>query len=1372
MDAESTNCLRHPIILFPFFCLLFQIPWTSSTQETLLLNTSHAQPFFPTTQRGSSIQTTQETQTILNEEENSAAHIATEVTDIGDSHKPRLQALWASSDNRQTAINELVESAGLEESGLEHTSQPSANLRESRSSAYQRSGHFSQLSTSAATQREGCRETPPFMLLSHFDGSGIRYQDVYIPLQSSCNASMPITENIEQMIEWGFTYNETFSPFFLWYVTISEGYGFVVDFDNVKIEGSDYLEIFNESTLLRNFTQGLFSSQLTTDTPLFLSGKEMSIILHIFEERSSSHVRLRYTARLNEPFPETVYVFDDNLVESHIIVYCSGIREIPNAIMCDGVQHCENDEDEKNCSYRQEGCGDWFPYKDHCLKAKFETLGGFIPSHTSITMPHEAEEYCRSEYGATLASLPDPVGIDIAAKMLRVAGFRSAVVGIQKIKPVKWDTRQLLRHLWQWGDRGSPIAYEQQQLQREGTTLDCGALEILPWPRITPIRCIEPNPAPNGIVCMKPNPTRSRAVPVKLTGATFPNVTAILDRFPTKECPDGSVVQVFHSCQWGQEDRITSTGRSPGALPLFKCRLGHPVHYSLVCDGISDCADRSDELHCKQPQFYPLLESSFICRTFQIIPVSKRCDGNTDCFDESDEEYCTTCTDGTVFCLIYGCLNFYLTHFFDTCPSPPRSLDEVLIYFNPAFVKLDGLGMSTLRFGTDDCGEGYFRCKSGLCVPTFLINNGEKDCYEGEDEDIPVHNMLCPGYYRCQDVGICVHPRFVCDNIYHCPNKDDEMFCDTSCPSDQGCTCEGQAYTCSQLIDPLQHLHVRYLDFSHGSGTHLDNIHFMEYLSHLNLSCCQLSNVTLADMPHLLTLDLSYNHFTHMGFLNLTGLTGLLHLNLSNNPFVKTLNNAFTTLVELGGFIDLRDLVMVDVSLEVIEGEPFTPLSKLEYLDIRGNSLVSYGKESLSGLTSLSELYTDEFKLCCSYFHFSTPRCYAPEDELSSCSDLLAKDFFRVFLWILSVLAIVGNAGVLIYRLVIDSSTSSPVFRVMVKNLCASDLLMGVYMMMIGVADARLKGQYVAEESEWTSSVACTVAGFLSFVSSEVSAFIICLITLDRVLVISFPLHTRLHLTRRLTISSCCLIWFLGVVLAAVPILTRMEFYGQNGVCVPLPITRRQFSGQSYAFGVFIVLNFVIFVFIGLGQLLIYRAVRRAGAAAGSNRSQQDMTIARRLFLVIFTDFCCWFPIGVFGLLASSGTPISGSVNAWAAIFVLPLNSALNPFLYTLNSLMEQWKKRRAEQRIRRMLAKLRAEILKWQPSSVQEVVKICAQSKVVSRDALIHLIGPPPQAKSSDESPPGYEDRNGEPSEHTENDGFTESGHCYTTESDTAGTK
>nr|KAG5692973.1 hypothetical protein BaRGS_032405 [Batillaria attramentaria] len=51
------------------------------------------------------------------------------------------------------------------------------------------------------------------------------------------------------------------------------------------------------------------------------------------------------------------------------------------------------------------------------------------------------------------------------------------------------------------------------------------------------------------------------------------------------------------------------------------------------------------------------------------------------------------------------------------------------------------------------------------------------------------------------------------------------------------------------------------------------------------------------------------------------------------------------------------------------------------------------------------------------------------------------------------------------------------------------------------------------------------------------------------------------------------------------------------------------------------------------------------------------------------------------------GTPISSEVNVFMAIFVLPLNSALNPFLYTLNIVLEK-RRKAAEARLMEQLAK------------------------------------------------------------------------------------
>ena len=563
---------------------------------------------------------------------------------------------------------------------------------------------------------------------------------------------------------------------------------------------------------------------------------------------------------------------------------------------------------------------------------------------------------------------------------------------------------------------------------------------------------------------------------------------------------------------------------------------------------------------------------------------------------------------------------------------------------------------------------------------------------------------------RCRGSGACLNPAYLCDRVAQCPLKDDELYCGVRCPA--GCRCQGHAAACTATPAPARHPHLRYLDLSGAANVSLDGLHLMELLFFLNASACGLASAALAHMPRLHTLDLSSNRLAGIGALGLQDLPQLRHLDLSRNPLSHALDSSFTSVLKLSGATNLHTLLMNNVGVETVDNGVFEPLGNLQRLELNKNPLRTYGKDVLSGLASLQQLWSDDYKLCCSYFHedavsLTPSNCHAPSDELSSCDDLLAQDLFRAALWVFACLAVLGNLGVLAYRQFLGTEKASTPSALLVKNLCVSDLLMGVYLLMIGAADERFKGEYVSQEAGWRASVTCTVAGFLSFLSSEVSAFTVCLITLDRVLAICLPFRKHLHLQARSARTLCLAVWVAGAALASVPLLAGTESYGQNGICVPLPITRTGGPELDYTFCVFILLNFVLFVFVGVGQATIWAAVRRTSAAAGSRNQERDMALARRLFLVVLTDFLCWFPIGLLGVLAAAGVPVPGVVHVWSAVFVLPLNSAINPFLYTLNSVREKRRAARGGRRREVTLARLAQEVGRWPADSVRHLARL-----------------------------------------------------------------
>nr|KAG5693912.1 hypothetical protein BaRGS_014353 [Batillaria attramentaria] len=159
---------------------------------------------------------------------------------------------------------------------------------------------------------------------------------------------------------------------------------------------------------------------------------------------------------------------------------------------------------------------------------------------------------------------------------------------------------------------------------------------------------------------------------------------------------------------------------------------------------------------------------------------------------------------------------------------------------------------------------------------------------------------------------------------------------------------------------------------------------------------------------------------------------------------------------------------------------------------------------------------------------------------------------------------------------------------------------------------------------------------------------------------------------------------------------SHWRFYGHTGICIPLPITRKGFPGQDYAFGVIIDLNFVLFMLIAVGQILIYWSIQTNSMPdADPARRSRDLAIARRLFVIVMSDFFCWFPVGLTGIMAALGTSIAGEVNVAMAIFTLPFNSALNPFLYTFNVIMEKRRVKQEELLRKRLMVEIKQNLVK-----------------------------------------------------------------------------
>ncbi|CAL4180943.1 unnamed protein product, partial [Meganyctiphanes norvegica] len=125
-------------------------------------------------------------------------------------------------------------------------------------------------------------------------------------------------------------------------------------------------------------------------------------------------------------------------------------------------------------------------------------------------------------------------------------------------------------------------------------------------------------------------------------------------------------------------------------------------------------------------------------------------------------------------------------------------------------------------------------------------------------------------------------------------------------------------------------------------------------------------------------------------------------------------------------------------------------------------------------------------------------------------------------------------------------------------------------------------------------------------------------------------------------------------------------FYGSNGLCFPLHLDDPWVPGWRYSALVYVGINQTAVIVILMSYLGMFLSIQNTRAA--TPMCLGDREFALRFFFIVLTDCICWTPIIILRILALSDVVISPDFYAYVVVVLLPINSALNPFLYTFTT--------------------------------------------------------------------------------------------------------
>ena len=368
------------------------------------------------------------------------------------------------------------------------------------------------------------------------------------------------------------------------------------------------------------------------------------------------------------------------------------------------------------------------------------------------------------------------------------------------------------------------------------------------------------------------------------------------------------------------------------------------------------------------------------------------------------------------------------------------------------------------------------------------------------------------------------------------------------------------------------------------------------------------------------------------------------------------------------------------------------------------------------------------------------PEEFFDNSLFSSNTFMIKKTFLQVMVWIMGIMAAIGNFAVIVSALCLLQPTSrknfsqiAVIYNMLVLNLALADFLMGMFLVCLGVQNVAWSGHYCNKDRSWRTGSGCNVLGILSFLSAEVSLASLAVLSTYRIYCVLKPIESR-SLKIRTALVFMAATWVIGASIAFSPLfepfsnyfvthvwvrsspyfindiiskptleklceafliynplnesvtrycsdwqniiraVTQLHantsvvdgffgYYSRTATCLPKLFLTKNDSSWEFAVGTSF-FNLLICLYIVCVYVII---CRHKPTKLKPFPAKQTKTLHKRIALLIGTDCACWLPICLVVILRVSGYSISDYVYEFAAIILLPINSAVNP-LFHFNS--------------------------------------------------------------------------------------------------------
>ncbi len=246
----------------------------------------------------------------------------------------------------------------------------------------------------------------------------------------------------------------------------------------------------------------------------------------------------------------------------------------------------------------------------------------------------------------------------------------------------------------------------------------------------------------------------------------------------------------------------------------------------------------------------------------------------------------------------------------------------------------------------------------------------------------------------------------------------------------------------------------------------------------------------------------------------------------------------------------------------------------------------------------------------------------------------------------------------------------------LIINLASSDMLYGLFLVALGIADIYYKGNFMLKEDAWERSLVCSTIDIMATVSLDMSLCIVTCLALDQAHVIlagHWYGYIRYHISSSKLSVALIVCWTTLIACSLAYHLTASKFGtgdDAESLCLGTILdSMRYLSPWRYLTLTILAFRLLACVTITACYIAIAKVSLQISGKIQSSKSKRNTPYIKTA-LIVFTNVTVTLTLSVIGILTYLGQRPKMGIILWVAAILLPINALINPIINSWNHIL------------------------------------------------------------------------------------------------------